>query len=60
MIFDNDIFKFHIGRVVVDRDRTNVGHVTGFGRNVLNEVVVKVMWAGWAETSIHPANLEVV
>lgn len=57
MYFNKDIFKFHIGRVVVDQD--SVGHVTGFGLNVLDEVVVKVKWASGIETSVHPANLKV-
>ncbi|MGZ8888011.1 MAG: hypothetical protein ACXW1D_00465 [Halobacteriota archaeon] len=58
--------QFKIG-VVVRVNNTNVekwdevGHVTGFGLNISEEICVSVRFAGGSEdTLIHPANLEVL
>lgn len=38
----------------------DVGHVTGFERNSVNEVVVKVMCSDGVERTFHPYHLQVL
>lgn len=37
-----------------------IGHVTGFGINTIDEYVVKVKWANGKEYAVHPNHLTVL
>jgi hypothetical protein len=52
--------EFWVGRVVIGKhwDDKEIGHITGFSRNSVNEVLVKVAWSDGRESSVHPANIE--
>lgn len=59
----DNIFDFKAGAVILDRkyltkDGKTVdmyGHVTGFGLNCFQEVVLDVRWADGEASLIHPA-----
>jgi hypothetical protein len=54
-----NIRKFKMGSVVVrtEGDLVNVGHVTGFGLNASDEVLIRVMFANGFEAELHPSKL---
>jgi hypothetical protein len=36
------------------------GHVVGFGRSCVKEILIKVLWEDETTTLIHPANIELL
>lgn len=64
----NTIRRFKLGTVVADttydvvtsNGGPDVGHVTGFSTNAVDELIIKVEFAKTGARLIHPANLTVL
>ena len=58
-IIDNPS-EFWLGRVVVGCAfrEGDIGHIVGFGRSSIGEVLVTVKWASGEECDTHPGNIE--
>lgn len=61
----NALCDYKIGSVVIEKNRDTffdkplqVGHITGFARNCVGELILKVKWDVDTETVIHPAMVE--
>jgi hypothetical protein len=52
-----NIGKFHIGRVVLSGEGHNVGHVTGFSKNLYGEILIIVKWCDGNQSPVHHDNI---
>jgi hypothetical protein len=50
-------YRWPTGTPVPDSDISGYGHVTGFGRNALDETTVQVKWDSGNQGEYHPARL---